>query len=236
MVHTSNLDGYTIPAENIIKIAHDYNALVLLDGAQSAPRLPIDVQTLDVDFFAFSFHKMLGPTGMGALYGKHHLLEELDPFLVGGNTVEASTYDSFTLLPVPEKFEAGLQNYAGAIGAGAATDYITRVGRKNIENHVSELNTFLTNEMSDIPEMSIIGPLDPKLRGGIMSFTIQNKEPHEIAMELDATNIMVRSGVFCVHSWFAARKLKGAVRVSLYIYNTREECEILVKTVKDIIR
>lgn len=235
MVHTSNLDGYTIPAKEIIKIAHDYGSLVLLDGAQSAPRLPIDVQHLDVDFFVFSAHKMLGPTGFGVLYGKSQILEELPPFIVGGNTIEGGTYDSYVLLPPPEKFEAGLQNYAGAIGTGAAVDFISKIGKKNIEKHEYDLNRFLTDNLSDIPGINIIGPIDPKLRGSIITFTINNYEPHDIVMRLDDSNIMCRSGVFCIHSWFNAHHINGAVRVSLYLYNTKNECMTFLRTLRDIV-
>ncbi|UCF12903.1 MAG: aminotransferase class V-fold PLP-dependent enzyme [Thermoplasmatales archaeon] len=235
MVHASNLDGYTIPADEIIKTAHDYGALVLLDGAQSASRVSIDVQKLDVDFFAFSIHKMLGPTGIGVLYGKYHLLKDLEPFMVGGDTVEKSTYTSHNLLDVPEKFEAGLQNYAGAIGAGAAADYIMKIGKDKIGEYIFKLNSYISSEIKDIPGIVIIGPADPVLRGGIISFNIENYEPHDIAMFLDDANIMVRSGVFCVHSWFNARNIKGAVRVSLYVYNTIDECRILIEKIKEFI-
>ncbi len=228
MVHTSNLDGYSIPAREIIKIAHDYGALVLLDGAQSASQLSIDVQKLDIDFFAFSIHKMLGPTGIGVLYGKYDLLKNFEPFIVGGNTVEKSTYNSHTLLDSPEKFEAGLQNYAGAIGAGAAADYIMKIGKENIAEYINKLNSYISSKIINIPGISIIGPADPALRGGVISFNIENYEPHNIAVLLDEVNIMVRSGVFCVHSWFYANNIKGAVRVSLYFYNTIEECKILI--------
>jgi cysteine desulfurase/selenocysteine lyase len=236
MGHISNFDGYMIPAREIIKIAHDYDALVMLDGAQSAPRTSIDVQKLDVDLFAFSFHKMLGPTGMGALYGKYHILDEFDPFIVGGNTVETTSYRSFTLLKSPERFEAGLQNYAGALGAGAAVDFITDIGMENIERHVHELNSFLTDRLKAKSEVSILGPIDPRLRSGIISFNIEGKDPHDVAMHLDNSNIMVRSGVFCAHSWFKAHNVKGAVRVSLYLYNTKEECEVLSEEIDEIIR
>jgi cysteine desulfurase/selenocysteine lyase len=235
MVHTSNLDGYILPVDQIIKIAHEYGALVMLDGAQSASRMSIDVQKLDVDFFAFSFHKMLGPAG-GALYGKYHLLEELSPFIVGGNTVELSTYESSIFLKIPEKFEAGLQDYAGAIGAGVAADYIINAGIKNIEKHEYDLNRFITDKISNIPEISIIGPVNPKLRSGIVTFNIKNTEPHDVAMLLDNENIMVRSGVFCVHSWFKAHNINGAVRASFYLYNTKEECDVFVENIKEIIK
>ena len=235
MAHTSNLDGSTIPAEQIIKIAHDYDALVLLDGAQSASRLTIDVQRLDVDFFAFSFHKMLGPTGIGALYGKSHLLHELEPFIVGGDTVETSTYETHTLLSIPEKFEAGLQNYAGAMGAGAAVDFITQIGKRNIDQHLSKLNRFLTEKLTNFSDINLLGPRDPKLRSGIITFNIKGKDPHEVAVHLDEANIMVRSGVFCVHSWFTRRNIKGAVRASLYLYNTKEESSVFIEKIEELL-
>jgi cysteine desulfurase/selenocysteine lyase len=232
MVHTANLDGYTIPAKEIIKIAHDHGALVMLDGAQSAPHKPVDVKKLDVDFFALSVHKMLGPTGMGVLYGKHHLLEELAPFIVGGDTVSDSTYESAKFLPTPEKFEAGLQNYAGIIGSGAAVDYIEKVGRSEIEKHEEKLNRIITDGIKDIPGLKIIGPQEPRSRGGIISFTVEfpkGGDAHDIAIVLDETeNIAVRSGAFCVHSWFNYRKCEAAVRASIYLYNTEDEARKFV--------
>jgi cysteine desulfurase/selenocysteine lyase len=229
MVHASNLDGYTIPANEIIKIAHDHGALVMLDGAQSAPHIPIDVKALDVDFFALSVHKMAGPTGMGVLYGKHHLLEEIAPFIVGGDTVRDTTYEGATFLPPPEKFEAGLQNYAGIIGSGAAVDYISSVGLSNIEGHEKRINAIITKGIKDFPGLKIIGPREPSKRGGIISFTVElpkGGDAHDIALVLDETeNIEVRSGAFCVHSWFNYRKCDAAVRASLYMYNTEDEAK-----------
>jgi cysteine desulfurase/selenocysteine lyase len=239
MIHTANLDGYTLPAREIIKIAHDHGALVMLDGAQSAPHKPVDVRALDVDFFAFSVHKMLGPTGMGVLYGKYHLLEELAPFLVGGDTVSDTTYEAAKFLPPPEKFEAGLQNYAGIIGSGAAVEYLKNVGLSNIERHEEKLNRMITDGIKDIPGLKIIGPQDPAQRAGIITFTLEfpkGGDAHDIAIILDETeNIAVRSGAFCVHSWFNYRKCEAAVRASLYLYNTEDEArkfiDALEKTV-----
>lgn len=234
MAHTANLDGYTIPVKEIIKIAHDHGALVMLDGAQSAPHKAVDVKALDVDFFAISVHKMAGPTGMGVLYGKHHLLEEIAPFIVGGDTVSDTTYESAKFLPTPEKFEAGLQNYAGIIGGGAAVDYISGIGLSNIEEHEKRLNTIITKGIKDMPGLKIIGPEDPNLRGGIISFTVElpkGGDAHDIALILDETeNIEVRSGAFCVHSWFNYRKCEAAVRASLYLYNTEDEAKKFVDT------
>lgn len=234
MVHTANLDGYTIPAKEIIKIAHDHGALVMFDGAQSAPHKTVDVKTLDVDFFALSVHKMAGPTGMGVLYGKQQLLEEIAPFIVGGDTVSDTTYDGAKFLPPPEKFEAGLQNYAGIIGSGAAVDYLRGVGLSNIEEHEIRLNTIITRGIKDMPGLKIIGPQEPNLRGGIISFTVglpKGGDAHDIALILDETeNIEVRSGAFCVHSWFNYRKCEAAVRASLYLYNTEDEAKKFVDT------
>jgi cysteine desulfurase/selenocysteine lyase len=237
VVHSSNLDGYTTPAEKIIKIAHDFGSLVMLDAAQSVPHKPVDVKNLDVDFIAFSGHKMLGPSGTGVLYGKYHLLEKLNPFMVGGDTVENSTYDSHILLKPPEKFEAGLQNYPGAIGLGEAARYLEKVGKDNIAKHEIELNKFITKELSNLDGVSIIGPPSPELRGGIISFNIEGIGFHDVAVMLDdMANIMIRSGQHCVHSWFNANKMKGSARASLYLYNTKEEAQIFIDTLKEIVK
>lgn len=242
MVHTSNLDGYTLPVKEIIKIAHGNKALVMLDAAQSAPHKEINVRKLDVDFLACSGHKMLGPSGIGVLYAKHRLLEKMPPFMVGGDTVMNTTYDSFQLEEPPEKFEAGLQHYAGMIGMGAAAKYLMKIGRKNINKHEIKLNKIVSDGFNDIntnniKKINIIGPKNPELRSGIVSFNIKNMDPHEVAGMLDASaNIMVRSGMHCVHSWFNAHNIKGSVRASLYIYNTEEEAKLLVEEVKKIIK
>ncbi|MDP2736875.1 MAG: aminotransferase class V-fold PLP-dependent enzyme, partial [bacterium] len=187
MGQTSNLDGVSIPAKQIIKIAHSHGALVLLDAAQAAPHKKIDVADLDVDFLAFSGHKMLGPTGTGVLYGKKQLLENLEPFLTGGDTVEFSTYTDHKLLPIPEKFEAGLQDYAGIIGLGAAAEYLQNIGYENIAEQELKLNKYLTEEILKIPKVKIIGPADPALRSGIVSFYIDGIDSHQIAILLDET-------------------------------------------------
>ncbi|MBP9759677.1 cysteine desulfurase [Candidatus Dojkabacteria bacterium] len=233
---TSNLDGVTIPAKEIIELAHKAGALVLLDCAQAVPHKKIDVQDLDVDFLAFSGHKMLGPSGTGVLYGKYKLLEELEPFMVGGDTVSESTYTTHKFLPPPEKFEAGLQDYAGIVGLGEAVNYINGVGFKFIIEQELLLNKFITEELQNIPNLTIIGPSDPSKRSGIVSFYIQNKDHHQIALMLDETSkIMVRSGQHCVHSWFNAKKIKGSVRASFYFYNTIEEAEIFVRELKKVV-
>lgn len=236
VVHTSNLDGYTMPVDEIIKIAHEHGSLVMLDGAQSAPHRQVDVKKMDVDFFAFSGHKMLGPSGIGALYAKYELLEGMEPFMVGGATVQNSTYTSCIVLKPPEKFEAGLQNYAGSIGFAEAAQYLSRVGKEKIEKHEAELNRFISNGLLQIRGVSIIGPKEAELRGGIASFNIKGLNHHDVALMLDESNIMVRSGQHCVHSWFNAHKIEGSVRVSLYLYNNKEEAEKFLDAVGKIAR
>ncbi len=235
VVHTSNLDGYTVPVKEAAGIAKDEGALVMVDAAQSAPHREFSVRKLGVDFLACSGHKMTGPTGTGILYGRMDLLESMRPFLVGGDTVVTSTYDDHKLLPPPEKFEAGLQDYAGWIGLGAAVEYLMKVGKENIEKHETELNRFVTEEIKDIPGVRIMGPQDPGKRAGIVSFLLDGMDYHQVAMLLDNNaNIMVRSGHHCVSSWFNARGLTGSVRASLYLYNTKEEAEVFVQELRKV--
>ena len=234
----SNLDGVTVPAKEVIQLAHQYGALVLLDAAQAAPHQEINVSSLDVDFIAFSGHKMLGPSGTGVLYGKAHLLEKLNPFLLGGATVKDSFYDKdFELGDVPERFEAGLQNYAGIIGLGEAVKYIKKIGFDSIEEHEKKLNKIVAEGIKNIPNLKIIGPQDSSLRGGIVSFyfDIPDFNGHGVAYLLDKKyNICIRSGKHCVHSWFNAREIKGSLRASFYLYNTEDEARKFVEALKNI--
>lgn len=233
--HTSNLDGVTLPVDEIVKKAHRNGSLVMLDAAQSAPHKKLNVKGLDVDFLAFSGHKMLGPSGMGVLYGKYQLLERMDTFMVGGETVAISTYDSCEFLPPPEKFEAGLQDYAGIMGMGAAVKYLQDVGMDAIEKQERTLNECISAEIQTIPGLKIIGPAEPKLRGGVVSFLIEGIDSHRIALMLDQmANIQVRSGQHCVHSWFSAHQIKGSVRASAYFYNTQDEAALLVNSLRKI--
>jgi cysteine desulfurase / selenocysteine lyase len=232
---TSNLDGVSIPSAEVVKHAHHNGALVLFDAAQFAPHQKINVKTLDVDFLAFSGHKLLGPSGSGILFSKYNLLDEMQPFMVGGDTVSTSTYESCEFLPPPEKFEAGLQDYAGIIGLGAAVEYLQAVGFDAIRKQEIILNQTITEGLRDLPGLSIIGPVDPALRGGIYSFYIKGIDSHRIALMLDQmAGIMVRSGQHCVHSWFNAHNITGSVRASTYFYNTLEEANLLVENIKKI--
>jgi len=235
MVWTSNIDGYSLPVREIVKAAHDYGALVLLDGAQAVPHSKTDVRKLDVDFLAFSGHKMLGPTGTGILYGKYDLLERLEPFMVGGDTVERTTYETHKFLKPPEKFEAGLQDYAGIIGLGEAARYLENIGMENIESHEKALNKTISQRLLDIPNLQKVGVQNPELNGGIVAFNIKGIKYHDISLMLDRNHgILIRSGQHCCHSWFNGHGIEGSARASLYLYNTQEEAEIFAEAVKKI--
>tara|TARA_B100000686_G_scaffold219915_1_gene226986 strand:- start:541 stop:1740 length:1200 start_codon:yes stop_codon:yes gene_type:complete len=236
IIHTSNLDGHTNPVKDIIEICHDKGIKVLMDAAQAAPHKELDVVDLDVDFASVSAHKFCGPSGMGALYGKYDELKNLIPSYVGGSTVVNATYEGYELLPPPACFEAGLQDYAGAIGAGTAAEYIMDVGRDNIQKHETKLNTILSNKMENLDGVSIVGPEDVSMRGGITSFTLDGWDTTEIAMHLDENyNIAVRSGMHCVHSWFNSRGIDGTARASIYFYNNESDVRKFTDAVEDML-
>jgi cysteine desulfurase/selenocysteine lyase len=233
--HTSHVTGLTLPIKEIARLAHEHGALVLVDAAQGLPHQRIDVQDLDVDFLAASFHKAFGPTGMGCLYGKLEQLNLLTPFITGGETVEDVHYDSCVLSPVPERFEAGLQNYAGALGSARALQYLSDLGWEALRAHERELNTMLTRELQGAREMRIIGPADPALRGSIVNIALERLDAGEISILLDqSSRIMTRAGVHCCHAWFRKYKLKPTLRVSLAAYNTIEDAEVFIRTMRSI--
>ncbi|MCL5407103.1 MAG: aminotransferase class V-fold PLP-dependent enzyme [Patescibacteria group bacterium] len=233
---SSNLDGITNPVLEIARLGHRYGALILVDAAQGLPHQSVSVKKFDVDFLAFSGHKMLGPSGTGVLYGKKKLLEEFEPFMIGGGTVVKSTYNSYCLENIPERFEAGLQDYAGIIGLGEAVKFIQKVGYKEIARRDLELNKYITDYLCSIERVHIIGANEPEKRGGIISFYVDGADSHMIALMLDEANIMVRSGQLCVHSWFSDKDIQGAIRVSAYFYNTLEEAEYFTKTLSNILK
>ncbi|MBR9706884.1 MAG: aminotransferase class V-fold PLP-dependent enzyme, partial [Candidatus Diapherotrites archaeon] len=236
IVHASNLDGYVLPLKEIVKMTHDVGALIAVDAAQSAPHSKLDVKQLDVDFLALSSHKMLGPTGMGVLFSKSDLLNDLNPFLTGGSTVSDSTYDSYEFLKGPERFEAGLQDFAGIIGTGAAVDYVSRIGFDDIQSNDLRLNSFVSKQLGDMSNISILGPSDPSLRSSVVSFTVKGVDPHDVALVLDeSSNICVRSGMHCCHSWFNAHSIGGSVRASFYFYNTLDEAKLFTEALKNVV-
>ncbi|MDH4122720.1 MAG: aminotransferase class V-fold PLP-dependent enzyme [Thermoplasmata archaeon] len=233
MCHTSNVNGTTIPAKEVCKIAHENGALVLLDGAQYVPYGGVDIKDIDTDFYAFSAHKMCGPSGVGILTGKYDELSKIEPRTYGGHGISMATRKHADILPPPERFEAGLQNYSGIIGTGAAADYLSRIGRDWIVTHVNHLNRMATEQLLKIPDLKIIEPGNPDLRSGILAFNIKKRNPHDIAMILDnMENIMIRSGMHCSHSWFNDREIEGSARASFYLYNTKDEISLFADTLR----
>jgi len=232
--HTSNVDGVTLPIKEITKLAHKKGIKVLVDAAQSAPHKEIDVRKLNVDFLVISGHKMMGPSGIGVLYGKLEELEKLDPFIVGGETVKNTTFESIEYEDIPEKFEGGLQNYAGMVGLGEACKYLKKIGLKRIQNHEIRLNKMLTDDLKS--KVTILGPENPELRGGVFNFYIKGIDMHNFSTMLDSSlNIMTRSGQHCVHSYYNSRDLPISTRISLYAYNTEEEMHKIVNEIKKLI-
>ena len=223
MGHSSNVTGAEVPVKEITEIAHDHGAKVMIDGAQAAPHIPVDLRRLDVDFYAVSVHKMLGPSGVGILYGKTDELMSLRPLISGGGTVGLATYDSVKLTPLPERLEAGLLNYSGVIGTGAALDYLTKIGMDNISKHERMLQRLVQTETEGMKRLSIVGSDDPDRRGGIFSFNIDGLESHDIAVILDTKRIMIRSGMHCAHPFFVSKGLRGCARASFYLYNDEND-------------
>ena len=236
--HVGNLDGIETPVREIAKIAKDYDALVCIDGAQSAPHMPVDVQDLDIDFFAFSIHKMLGPSGMGGLWGKEELLNSMRTIQSGGQTVKTSHYDGMEWASSPSKFEGGLGHFAGMMATGAAIDYLSALDMQQVHEHEVKLNRIMSEGVKDLQGVSIIGPEDSSQRGGICSLLLDEKLPaHDIALLLDeVSGVMVRSGQHCVHSWFNDRGYSGSLRASAYFYNTEEDVKRFVDTFSEAVQ
>ncbi len=233
--HTNNVTGCSVPVKAVTEIAHDHGAVVIIDGAQAAPHMPVDLSKIDADIYCCSVHKMLGPSGMGIMYGKREILEKLRPLTVGGGTVGLTTYDSVTLAPIPDRFEAGLLNYAGIIGTKAALDYLSKIGMDNVESWDTELMRCAVSNLEDIKNLHLVGPEQPGKRCGVLSFNIDGLASHDIAMMLDSmSGVTIRSGMHCAHPFYVSRAIDGSARASAYLYNSREEMDIFTDTVRKI--
>lgn len=226
--HMSNVLGTINPAGEIIHLAHIAGAVTLVDAAQSVPHIPVDVQALDVDFLAFSAHKMLGPTGIGALYGKTALLESMPPFLGGGDMIKAVHLRTFTSNTIPHKFEAGTPSIAEAIGFGAAVEYLTGVGMDAIAAYEHEIIAYALERLEEIPGVKVFGPAAEK-KGGVASFTLEGVHPHDVAQILDGEGVAVRAGHHCAQPLHEKFGLPATTRASFYLYNTRAEVDKLVE-------
>lgn len=223
----SNVLGTINPSAEIIRLAHESGALALLDGAQLVPHLPVDVQALDVDFLAFSAHKMLGPTGIGALYAKAKLLDSMPPFQGGGDMIKTVHLRSFVPNDIPHKFEAGTPAIAEAVGFGAAVDYLTNVGMDAVAEHEQEMIVYALERLEEIPGVKVLGP-DAEKKGGVASFTLDGVHPHDVAQILDTYGVAVRAGHHCAQPLHEKFGITATSRASFYIYNVKEELDKLV--------
>jgi cysteine desulfurase/selenocysteine lyase len=227
-VHMSNVVGTINPAKEIIGLAHATGALTMVDGAQSVPHFAVDVQDLDADFYAFSGHKMLGPTGVGILYGKEELLQAMPPFLGGGDMIKRVELRRFTPNDLPHKFEAGTPAIAEAVGLGAAVDYLSRVGMDAVEAHEQKLIHYALERLEEVPGVWVFGPAAEK-KGGVASFTFEGVHPHDVSQVLDRYGIAVRAGHHCAMPLHNKFDIPATTRASFYLYNTVEEIDKLVE-------
>ena len=237
VLHRSNLTGVAFPLADICAIAHEAGAHVLLDAAQSAAHDDLDVTSPDVDFAAFSFHKMFGPTGVGVLYGREELLGDMEPLLRGGGSTLDATYALADLGVPPGRFEAGLQDYAGITGAAAAVAFIDKLGKPAIRKHARELNALATERVAAMPQVVLLGPRDPARRGGIVNFVAQGIRGLDLTRVLyENRGVVMRYGRHCVHAWFNSRNVPESLRVSFGPYNTEEEVEVFAEALADVLR
>jgi cysteine desulfurase / selenocysteine lyase len=224
--HMSNVLGTINPAAEMIRLAHEAGAITLVDGAQAVPHFQVDVQALDADFYAFSAHKMCGPTGIGALYGKSELLESMPPFLGGGDMIKEVKLRSFRPNALPHKFEAGTPAIAEAVGFGAAVDYLSAVGMDKIAAHEQEITEYALERLEEIPGVKLFGPSADK-KGGVAAFTLEGVHPHDVAQILDQDGIAVRAGHHCAQPLHEKFGIPATSRASFYLYNTKEEVDLL---------
>ena len=225
--HMSNVLGTINPVDEMIRLAHDVGAVTVIDGAQSVPHFSVDVQALDVDFLAFSAHKMCGPTGIGALYGRTSLLEKMPPFLGGGDMIKEVKLRSFRANTIPAKFEAGTPAIAEAVGFGAAADYLLSVGMDAITIHEHQITEYALDRLEEIPGVKLFGPTADK-KGGVAAFSLDGVHPHDVAQILDRDGVAVRAGHHCAQPLHEKFGLPATSRASFYLYNTKDEVDKLV--------
>ncbi|HEM6320158.1 TPA: cysteine desulfurase [Streptococcus suis] len=231
LAHVSNVLGSVAPIGEIAELVHEVGAYLVVDGAQSVPHMAVNVQELDVDFYAFSGHKMLGPTGIGVLYGKEELLNLMSPVEFGGEMIDFVYEQSATWKELPWKFEAGTPNIAGAIGLGAAIDYLTEIGMDAIQAHEAELVNYVFPKLQAIPGLTIYGSQDLSKRTGVIAFNLDDLHPHDVATALDYEGVAVRAGHHCAQPLLRYLQVPATVRASFYIYNIKADCDKLVEAI-----
>jgi len=239
ITHASNVTGAVNDIAKVSKLAHENNAIIVVDGAQSVPHMPVDVRKLDVDFLAFSGHKMLAPTGIGVLYGRRELLEEMEPFIGGGDMIRSVKYDRLKGCTIewhslPWKFEAGTPNVCNAVGLAEAIRYLKGLGMENVKEHERQLTQRTLKLLQEDESVEVYGPMDASTKCGIVSFNVKGLNHHDVALLLDSFGIMVRSGYHCAEPLHHRLGIEGSVRASFYIYNTIEEVERLIEVLRKI--
>ena len=227
----SNVLGTINNVKEIIKVAHDNNSIAIVDAAQSVPHYKVDVKDLDCDFLAFSGHKMLAPTGVGALYGKKELFEEIDPFLFGGDMIQEVWFEKTEFAKGPNKFEAGTPDGAGTIAFGVAVDYLKKVGMENVLAHEQELSIYAYEKLSEMDKIIMYGP-EPSKKVGVFSFNVKNIHPHDVGSVLDQFGVAIRTGHHCAQPLMRELGITGSARMSFYIYNSKEDIDVVVEGLK----
>jgi cysteine desulfurase/selenocysteine lyase len=234
VAHVSNALGTLVPVRRIVEIAHSRGVPVLVDGAQAVPRLAVDVRSIGCDFYAFSSHKMYGSTGVGVLYARAELLEEMPPYQGGGDMISSVTFEKSTWNVLPYKFEAGTPNIAGALGLGTAVDYLSAIGIDRVTAHEEDLLAYATRTLSAIPELTIIGTAPEKI--GVLSFVLEGVHPHDVGTVLDQEGIAIRTGHHCAQPVMEFFGIPATARASLALYNTREEIDALADGIRKVLR
>jgi cysteine desulfurase/selenocysteine lyase len=232
VTHASNVLGTINPVSEIAKVAHRHGALVLVDAAQSVPHMRVDAKEMDCDFMAFSGHKMLGPTGIGVLYGKSRHLESMPPFLGGGEMIKEVHTSGATWKDLPYKYEAGTANIAGAIGLGTAVNYLNEIGMDNVHEHEKEITSYAISRMDQVKGLTIYGGRDVKQKVGVISFNLGDIHAHDLASILDEEGVAIRSGHHCAQPLMEFLDIPAAARASFYIYNTKEEVDTLINVLE----
>ncbi|WCG35519.1 cysteine desulfurase [Companilactobacillus farciminis] len=233
VAHVSNVLGVTNDVQELAQIAHSHNAVIVIDGAQAAPHQPIDVQKIDADFYAFSGHKMLSPMGIGVLYGKKKLLEQMSPYQFGGEMINSVDKFDSTWSELPWKFEAGTQNVSGAIGLGKAIDYLNSLGMENIAEYEQELIDYALPKLLAIRGLTVYGPQDSTVHNGVISFDLNNLHPHDVATAFDMDGVAVRAGHHCAQPLMKYLGVVATVRASFYFYNTKADVDKLLQAIAD---
>ena len=236
IVHMSNVLGTINPVAEIAEIAHAAGALLLVDGAQSAPHLPLNVEEMGCDWFAFSAHKMLGPTGVGVLWAKPGMLQEMEPFLAGGEMISVVKPEASTWADVPHKFEAGTPNIADVIAFGAALDYLRELGMETVREHEKAITAHAIEQLERLPGVHIHGPHDVELRGGAVSFTVDGVHPHDVSTVVDSHGVAIRAGHHCAQLLMRRLNVPATNRASFYIYNDERDVEVLIEALRHAIK